>query len=422
MSTALPRARRAQPRDANVACWRGVIASLLRKVLVKTALVTATLALGCPSTPEAPANSAERERPQGVVDSEPAPPAEKRPEASPGVQDDGSIVSAVTWFPGTLEAALAAAKAEGKLVLVDVGAYWCPSCHRLDEEVFVRPEVGELIGDGYIAVHIDAEKGEGPDVVAQYKVLAYPTLLVLESSGIEKGRIVDFVEPDALVAALQRIARGDNVLADLVAAVESDPDAAKARWALGQAYALAAREREAEEQFEVVTLADPRDAMGLHSEVLHARAMYFRYKLHGDRAGAIEALGELQRRFPDSKAAQRAHRTIGRLHNELGDPDRAIAALDAMLATDPEDVRLAASYGWFSFRERCKPEVGLRVVTAALQGAPDDAELHYLRAELEHLVGNDAAALDAIRRASELEPRSAFFKRQVRRFGELAGA
>jgi tetratricopeptide (TPR) repeat protein len=387
-------------------------------MLFRAAFASAMLALGCPTPPTEPAKSAERS-PAEAVERAPQP---ERPDTDPGVQDDGSIVSAVTWFPGTLDAALAAAKAEGKLVFVDVGAYWCPPCHQLDEEVFVRPEVGEFLGNGYIAVHVDAEKGEGPDIVAQHEVLAYPTMLVLEPTGIEKGRIVDFLPPEAFIAAMQRIAAGDNVLQDLVADVDSHPDDANARWALGNAYALAAREREAEEQFAEVMLADPRDEMGLMSEVLHARAMFFLYKLDGDRRGAIEALRELQRRFPDSKAAQRAHRTIGRLHNELGDPDRAIAALDAMLATDPQDVRLAASYGWFSFRERCKPEAGLRVVTAALQRAPDDAELHYLRAELEHLLGNDAAALEAIRRASEAEPRSAFYKRQVRRFGELAGA
>jgi tetratricopeptide (TPR) repeat protein len=392
----------------------------MRSLFPHRIFVSAMLTSGCPSTPEEPAKSAADPK-QEVVVSERAPQPE-RPVVDPGVKDDGSIVSAVTWFEGTLDAALAAAKAEGKLVFVDVGAYWCPPCHQLDEELFVRPEVGEFLGQSYVAVHIDAEKGEGPDIVARYKVLAYPTMLVLEDTGIEKGRIVDFVPAEPFITAMQRIAAGDNVLQELVAAVESDPDDTKARWALGSAYALAAHRGDAEEQFEVVMLADPRDEMGLASEVLHDRALFFLYKLDGDRPGAIEALRELQRRFPDSKAAQRAHRSIGRLYNELGDPERAIAALDAMLASDPDDVRLAASYGWFSFREKCKPDAGLRVVTAAIARAPDDAELHYLRAELEHQLGRDDAALEAIRRASELEPRSAYYKRQVRRFGELAGA
>jgi tetratricopeptide (TPR) repeat protein len=392
----------------------------MRSLRAHFALLSAMLTTGCPSPPEAPAKSAVQSK------SEAAPPERaqqtERPIADPGVKDDGSIVSAVQWFDGTLEAALAAAKTEGKLVFVDVGAYWCPPCHQLDEEVFVRAEVGEFLGQHYIAVHLDAEKGEGPDVVDQYKVQAYPTMLVLEASGIEKGRLVDFLPADAFIEAMKRLAAGQNVLQDLVAAVESKPDDAKARYALGHAYALAAQREQAEAEFEEVMLADPRDEMRLASEVLHDRAMFFTFKLDGDEKGAIESLRELQQRFPESKASQRAYRTIGRLYNELGDPDHAIASLDAMLATDPEDVELAASYGWFSFREKCKPESGLKVVTAAITRAPAEAELHYLRAELEHQLGRDDAALEAIRKASELEPLSAYYKRQVRRFGELAGS
>ncbi len=396
----------------------------MRSLLALVVLCSAMLATGCTSPPEPPAKSAVEAK-QEVVPSERAPQPEERPDSSPstpGVKDDGSVVSAVAWFDGTLEAALTAAKQSGKLVLVDIGAYWCPPCHRLDEEVFVRPEVGQFLDASYVAVHVDAEAGEGPDLVTRYRVQAYPTLLVLEPTGIEKGRIVDFLPADAFVTAMQRIAAGQNVLQDLVAAVENDPDDVEARYALGNAYALAAAREDAEAQFDAVMLADPRDEMGLASEVMHDRAMFFRYKLDRDLQGAIASLRELQKRFPNSKAAQRAHRTIGRLYNELGDPERAIAALDAMLATDPDDPRLAASYGWFSFREKCKPDAGLRVVTAAIERAPEDAELHYLRAELEHLLGLDEAALQAIRRASTLEPDSAFYKRQVRRFGELAGA
>lgn len=347
---------------------------------------------------------------------------EAKTHAAGEVAADGSITSAVEWFHGSLEDALAEAKKEGKLVFADVGAYWCPPCHRLDEEVFVRKEVGEFIGAGYIAIHVDAEKGEGPDIVAQYNVQAYPTLLVLEPSGIEKGRIVDFVEPDALKVALERIARGDNVLADLVAAVEAEPDDIKARYRLGHAYALAARRKDAEAQFSEVELADPRDEMGLASQVRYDRAMFFRFKLDNELDAAVGELEALQEAFPKSKSAMRAYRLIGRLRHLQGRDDDAIASLDKMLARDPESLGLATSYGWFSFRQNCKPSAALEVVLAAVTRNPKEAELHYLAAELRHLTDDAPGALEAMRKASALEPDSAYYKRQVRRFEALAGA
>jgi thioredoxin-like negative regulator of GroEL len=338
-----------------------------------------------------------------------------------GVRDDGSVVSAVDWFTGSFEEALVHARASGKLVLVHVGAYWCPPCHRLEEEVFTLPRIGAFLGEGYVAVHVDAEKGEGPELAERYKVQAYPTLLVLEPSGVEKDRIVDFIEGDELVSKLERIAAGGNVLAELEAAIEDDPDDLEARYRLAHAYALAARRDAALKHHAVIEVGDPTDEMGLHSQILYDRALFFTYKIDGDRAAAIAELEQLQARFPDSKAAVRAYRHIGRLLHEGGRSAEAIASLDRMLATHPDDPALAASYGWFSFRERCEPARGLEIVERTLEGHPDDPELHYLRAELQHLVGNDVLAREAIEQASKLEPDSAFYRRQVRRFTALTG-
>ncbi len=336
--------------------------------------------------------------------------------SAPGVQADGEVVSAVAWFEGDLEGALAAAKAQGKRVFVDVGAYWCPPCRKLDEEVFIKPEVGAALNAGYIAVHVDAEKGEGPDVVTRYRVQAYPTLLVLEASGLEKGRMVDAMAPAELIAGLEKIAGGGDVLAELEAAVAAKPDDLEARYRLGNAYALAAKRVEADAALMKVIEGDPDNAKGLAASAMADRAMFLLAKQDKDPEAAIKLFEELQQKFPKAKESLRAYRQIGRELHKLGRDDEAVAALEAMIAAEPDNVDLKASYGWFSFRERCRPETGLRAVEAGLAVAPKNPELHYLRAELKHQLGDAAAALASIREAAALEPESAFYKRQVRRF------
>lgn len=377
------------------------------------------LALAC-GTKDAPAPATRGEdvskarRSEDVALDHSDPSATK--ELAPGVQADGSIVSAVDWFHGSLEEAQARAKAERKLVFVDVGAYWCPPCQRLDEQVFVDAHVGEVLGDRYVSVHIDADKGEGPDVVREYHVQAYPTLLVLEPGGIERGRIVDFLPAKDLLVALERIEAGESVLADALEQVEAKPDDVALRQRLGHLYVLAGERDKAEAEFEQVMEADPNGEMGLAPKVAHDRAFFIQYKLDDDVDGAIASLRALQTQFPDSPEAVRAHRYIGRLLNGLGKADEAIAALDAMLATDPDDVGLASSYGWFSFRQKCRPQRGLVVVRKALESEPENTDLLYLEAELAELTGDREAAAAAIRKASEVEPGSAFFRRQLQRF------
>lgn len=366
---------------------------------------------------------AEAEPVEASPDAVDAPPGVAEAEAEgPGVRADGEIVSAVEWFHGSLEQALEQAKAQDKLVLMDVGAYWCPPCHRLDEEVFVLPEVGQRLAEGYIALHVDAEKGEGPELVERYHVQAYPTVLVLEPTGVEKGRIVDFLPGDQLLAALGRIAEGGNVLAELADAVEADPDDLKKQQALAHAYLLAADAEAAAPHMQTVLLGDPKNELGLASKVIYDRALFVTYKLEDDPEGAISQFRDLQRRFPQSKDATRAYRHIGRLLCKLEREDEAVASLQAMLATNPEDPRLAASFGWFSFRQKCGVAAGLAAVDKGVTLAPDDADLRYVQAELLHLSGKDAEALVAIRKASELEPKTAFYRRMVRRFEGLTEA
>jgi thioredoxin-like negative regulator of GroEL len=341
------------------------------------------------------------------------------PKQPPGVRDDGSIVFAVEWFEGSVEQALTKAKAERKLVFVDVGAYWCPPCHELDEKVFTQPEFGEWLGQKMIAVHVDAEKGEGPELVERYRIQAYPTLLVLEASGVEKGRVVDFVEAEPLQVELERIAKGGNTMDALLEAVKAEPEDLEARYRLAHAYTLAASREQADSVFATILAADPDNAKGYASKVFYDRAQFFTLKLDADPEQAIAELQALQAKYPDSPEASKAYRMIGRAYCKLGRTDEAVASLDAMIAKDPNDTALAASYGWFAFRQNCRPEAGLKAVQAGLEQDPSSAELRYLEAELQSLIGEPEAALAAIREASRLEPESAYYKRQVRRFEAL---
>lgn len=390
------------------------------RFLRAAALITGVVvlgAVGCGSKGADTAASKDEKSADAHGTKKPDGPVEAAGAKVPGVRDDGEVVPAVQWFEGDLEAALA--KAESKLVFMEVGAYWCPPCHRLDEETFTDDAFAKKLEAIAVPVHVDAEHRSGPEIVERYHVLAFPSMLVLEPSGVEKGRVVDFVAPEALIAQVERIAEGGNVLAELEAAVESDPEDLEARFALAHAYALSAKKDEAAAQYEMLLVADPDNAKGFASKAVYDRALFITYKLDDDREGAIEAYRELQSRFPDSPETVRAYRKIGRLLNDLNRADEAIASLDAMLEAAPDTV---SSYAWFCFREKCHPEKGLAVVTEALadedRDALDRAELAYLQGELHHQLGDDEAAAASMAQAAELAPKSAFYKRMARRFAE----
>src|SRR5712671_1608805 len=59
--------------------------------------------------------------------------------------------AAIDWQPWS-DNIFARAKAEQKLVLLDLGAVWCHWCHVMDEITYRDPEVIRLLGERYIAV------------------------------------------------------------------------------------------------------------------------------------------------------------------------------------------------------------------------------------------------------------------------------
>ena len=65
------------------------------------------------------------------------------------------------------EEAFQKARAEGKPVLLDIGAVWCHWCHVIDRESYENPEIAAIINELYIPVKVDRD--ERPDVDARYQ-------------------------------------------------------------------------------------------------------------------------------------------------------------------------------------------------------------------------------------------------------------
>lgn len=103
----------------------------------------------------------------------------------------GLLASAQTTFAsGTLADALKTAQKEKKMVFLDVYTTWCGPCKHMTGNIFPTAEVGKVMNGNFVNIKIDAEKGEGLDVAKTYKVTAYPTMLILDSSGKELARIM----------------------------------------------------------------------------------------------------------------------------------------------------------------------------------------------------------------------------------------
>lgn len=109
--------------------------------------------------------------------------------------------TALEFLP--LEQALALAKSQGKPVLVDFSAIWCPTCRTLHADLLTNANVKQAITSGYVLSRVDYESPEAPAFMRRYAVHGFPTLLVLSEAGQLVRRVPISFDPATLAARLR---------------------------------------------------------------------------------------------------------------------------------------------------------------------------------------------------------------------------
>ncbi len=106
--------------------------------------------------------------------------------AGPPASEAGS--TKVAFAALSLGDALERARAEKRLVMVDVYTDWCGWCKKLDSDTYGDARVAAAL-ENVISIRVNAEKG-GESVAEKYRVRGFPTVLFLSGS----GEIVEKVE------------------------------------------------------------------------------------------------------------------------------------------------------------------------------------------------------------------------------------
>lgn len=104
-------------------------------------------------------------------------------------------------FGHDLAAALAEAARKQRRVFVDFETTWCGPCKVMDQLVYTAADVVAAAQD-VVAVKVDGD--EHKDLVKQYAVTGYPTMLLLDPSGTVLRRAVGYQGVAAMVEFLRK--------------------------------------------------------------------------------------------------------------------------------------------------------------------------------------------------------------------------
>jgi thiol:disulfide interchange protein len=115
-----------------------------------------------------------------------------------------SAVAAVDW-QNSYAAALARAKKEKKLVMVDIYATWCLPCKQLEKETFANKDVEARLSNQVISVKLDLEKIlDNAELAKQFARDTIPYVVFLDSDGKKLSEFVGFLTADEFLKELDK--------------------------------------------------------------------------------------------------------------------------------------------------------------------------------------------------------------------------
>ena len=249
--------------------------------------------------------------------------------------------SAVTFRSLDLEAALAAAKAEDKFVLIDFFTTWCAPCKLLDQNTWTDAKVGDLVNAKAVALKLDAEK-EGRAAAKRYAVAAYPTLLVLKPDGTEVDRIIGYREPARFIADFSGSIAGRPTLVRAQAAVATatvsadSRETVRARYDLAKTLAQSGKSAEALEHFlwcYDVGMVQVASYVGVRNSFLTGDMGRLAAKYPPAREALVTRRDEAKVRLLGGDA--RATSDFAALNDALGDHYSNISTFEQLPAGDP---------------------------------------------------------------------------------------
>jgi tetratricopeptide (TPR) repeat protein len=322
----------------------------------------------------------------------------------------------INFFKGSLSEALQKAKAENKVLMVDVLTDWCKWCIELDNKVYADPTVSEFANANQINYKIDAEKGEGIEFAKKYAVKGYPTILFLDGSGSEIDRIYGYYPAKDFNEMMVDYNKGINTFSSLKNILEKDPDDIPANLRIADKFMAIDELDKARVHLNKIIELDPQNLSGKTDDA--------KYKLAtiSDKDNIIKDLEMFISENPDSDLLKDVYITLAESYysvkNDIGNAEKNYK--DA-LSRFPDDDMVKLSYGQF-LNSRAYGLMdkgtndddyknGLILIEEALpyvSGSVNEASSNYIQSGLYFKLKEYNKALESINRALKIFDRKLY--------------
>ncbi len=222
------------------------------------------------------------------------------------------------WI-ASYDSAMALATAGKKNILASFETEWSRWCIDMRDSVWTDP-VWHPLARGLVYLRLDGDKDSVQ--VNQFRVLRYPTTILITSGGQEIERWIGFHKAHDLVDSVNDALEGTGTLWDLERISQKDKTNAKVLYAMARKYLERGELDHAYEYLSRASTIDQNNAAGVQDDVMFVMAMISRRQQNWFKS--IEQLRQLLKKFPQSEWREDAELYIPWLYAQAGDTTEAV--------------------------------------------------------------------------------------------------
>lgn len=268
----------------------------------------------------------------------------------------------------------------------------------------------DALNEKFVFVKVNGAKDEGAKEFRKtYKVIGFPTVLLLKADGTEIDRVVGFgFEPggeaeagDAFMKTMDSFAAGEDTLLALTGELESAPDNLELQQKLAEKRLKRYEFTDAAVHFKRILELDPEDTAGLKDKA------DFYVAMADAREGNADALAVIVDTTDNPEYLMMGTSMLTRVYRQAKAFDKIIPLYEKMLASSPEDTGLMNQFAWMVYEEKLSDQYkrAIEVAEKAVTLAPEDAAILDTLAWLYAADGQQEKALATMEKAVALEPK-----------------
>jgi thioredoxin-related protein len=319
----------------------------------------------------------------------------------------------VAFLTMTLDEALSSARAQEKMVMIDVWADGCAPCKRLAKDVFSESAVGTFINSRYVSLKVNVKDTVGKQIYEKYEVAGFPTVLFLDADGSEIDRIFGYDDnPEEYFQTIQEYAAGRNTLRALLSKLETAPDDLDLNYAVAKKYVDRGQGLKSPPYFARILELDPEDQKGYAEEARFAIAVADMWRKEDP-----EPLAAFLKKSTNEKLLWDGYNYVFKYNRNREDHDAAVAAYAKILELRPERADKKNACAWYIYQNKMTQKYawGIQIAREAVALKPDAAYIWDTLAWLEYVTGSKAEAIKAMKKAVDLSPEKGSYRQNLQK-------